>query len=90
MKLKIFPSGFNLWISANETYDWAKRWPCSQLSNRRLFVQFDRNGLCDLALDGRSRDCDATELSACVADYLKGKLPESHPCYFVAVGQFLS
>jgi len=92
MKLQTFNSGFNVWISARETDNWAHRpgssWPCSQLAGRRLWVQFDRNGLCDMAIDGRFRDCDATELSACVADHLTGRLPESHPCYFVAVGQF--
>lgn len=93
MKLQIFDSGFNLWLSANDTSDWADRpgecWPCSELSGHGLFVQFDSNGLCDLSIDGNDGDCDNTELSAIVADHLD-RLPESHPCYFVAVGQFKS
>lgn len=92
MRLKIFETGFNLWLSARDTYDWATRpncsWPCSQLEDKRVFVQFDRNGLCDFTVDGKSADCDGNELSAIVADHVRAKLPESHPCYFVAVGQF--
>ena len=28
------------------------------------------------------------EFNAVIADSLRGKLPEDHPCYFVVVGQF--
>ena len=94
MRLQIFDSGFNLWLSARDTYDWAHRpncsWPCSQTSDNRLFVQFDRNGLCDLTMNGKDADMDGTELSAIVADHLRDRLPKEHPCYFVAVGQFES
>lgn len=92
MRTMIFDSGVKLWLSARETYDWAHRpgssWPCSQLSDKRLFVEFDRNGLCDLAINGRMTDCDANELNAITSDFLAKKLPKDHPCYFVVVGQF--
>lgn len=93
MKTQIFKDGFNLWLSANDTEAWANRagacWPCSSLEDHRLFVQFDSNGLCDMAIDGKDGiDCDGTELSAIVADHMRNKLPKDHPCYSVAVGQF--
>lgn len=92
MRTQIWESGFNLWLSANDTYNWANRpgesWPCSELSDKRLFVQFDRNGLCDLTIDGKDGDCDCTELSAIVADFMRDKLPKDHACRFVAVDQF--
>lgn len=69
--------GVKLWLSANDTYDWAHRagnsWPCSQLSNRRLFAEFDATGdLVDLSIDGGrgEQDCDATEFNAITEHYL--------------------
>lgn len=92
MRIRINPSSVQLWLSSRDTYEWANRdghcWPCSQLSDSRLFVEFDSNGLCDLTIDGKSGDCDSNELSAICADFLKNPLPEAHPAYFVAVGQF--
>ena len=92
MRTHISENGFSLWLSANDTYNWAHKaeaaWPCSELSGHRVVVQFDSNGLCDLAIDGRDGDCDCTELSAIVADFMRGKLPKTHPCRFVAVDQF--
>ena len=94
MRIQIHETSVNLWLSANDTYNWAHKpqasWPCSQLSDNRVFAAFDRNGLCDFTLDGKSADVDATELSACCADYLQGKLPKEHPCYDVACGQFIA
>jgi hypothetical protein len=83
MRTRITPSSFKLWLSANDTYSWAHKpgaaWPSSQLSGSRLFVEFDSNGLCDLAIDGLSdRDCNSNELTAIVADSVK--LPAGHPC----------
>lgn len=92
MKLQVTPHGFKLWLSASDTYNWAHRagasWPCSQLSDSRLFVEYDSNGLLDLAIDGRMRDCDANELNAIVADHVAPKLAKDNAAYFVAVGQF--
>jgi len=96
MRVQINDTSVNVWLSANNTYDWAHKpgasWPCSQLSGRRVFAGFDSNGLCDLAIDGGrgEQNCDASEFNACLADHLAGKLPTDHPCYDVVVGQFLA
>ena len=58
----------------------ARRWPCSELSGKPLFVEFDRGGLVDLAINGRMGDCPNHELTAIVSDHLRGKLPIGHPC----------
>ena len=86
-----------LWVSANDTYDWAHKtgaaWPCSTLSGHRFAAAFDTNGLCDLTVDGRSEphgDFDGHEFSAICADMLATKLSSDHPCYFVTVGQFVA
>lgn len=87
-------NGFSLWLSANDTYNWANKrnawWPCSFLSGKRLVVQFDRNGLLDLTINGGKgdQDCPADELSAIVVSFVKNKINQDHPCHFVAVGQF--
>jgi hypothetical protein len=92
MKIQVFERGFKLWLSTRDTYVWAHRphcfWPCSTLSAKSCFVEFDSNGLCDFTLNGRDGDCDGTELSAIVADHVRSTLPVSHQCYGVAVGQF--
>lgn len=90
MRIKIYPSCVKLWLSARDTYQWAQVWPCSALKDKAIFAEFDRNGLCDLAINGRSTDCDVHELNACTSDFLKTKLPKDHVCYDVAVGQFLT
>lgn len=92
MKTIICDSFVKLWISARETGEWAHRpgacWPGSTLAGKRLFAEFDGNGLVDLAVNGRSTDCDAHELNAITSDFLRSKLPSDHPAHFVAVGQF--
>ena len=84
MRSQIHKTGFKLWLSANDTYNWANRsgqsWPCSQLSDKRLFVEYDNNGLVDIAINGRFADCDNTELNSIVADHILPKLPNIHPC----------
>ena len=99
MKLIDTGDGFKLWLSRNDTSDWAfglgpngKKWPCSGCEGRRLFVEFDQNGLLDMTVDGRSSfgriHIGSDELSAIVCDHVEGKITEDHPAYFVAVGQF--
>jgi hypothetical protein len=74
MRIKVHDTGYVLWLSARDTYDWATRpgaaWPCSQLSDHRCVVVVDSNGLCDFTLDGRDADVDGNELDACVADHI--------------------
>lgn len=92
MRVSINPWSVKVWLSARDTYEWAHKagasWPCSQLSNRRVFAEFDRGGLVDFTINGKSRDCDANELNAITSDALRGRLPKDHPAYFVAVAQF--
>ena len=75
MKLQRTDQGVKLWLSANDTYNWAHKagasWPCSFLSDKRLFVEYDSNGdLVDLAVNGKNADFDSNELSAIVADHV--------------------
>ena len=57
MRKRIDDNGFTLWLSKNDTYDWAHRsgaaWPCSELSGKRCVIEFDDNGLCDFTVNGR-------------------------------------
>ena len=89
-----------LLISAANTADWARgalgngRWPGSELSGRRLKVEFDTNGLLEYWVNGKPATAKAVlhisgeELSACVAHFAKTLMHKGHPCYFVMVGQF--
>ncbi len=92
MKTQIAETSVKVWISARETSAWAwrpgKRWPCSFLAGSRLFAEFDRNGLVDMQIDsGRGdQDCPADEFNALTSDFLRDKLPKTHPAYPVAVG----
>lgn len=83
MRLKTLENtGFKVWVSANETYTWANRqgnsWPCSQLAGKRLFAEFDANGLCDLAVNGKEMDLWEGELLALLGDLVPPKLPAGH------------
>lgn len=93
MRIYIGTNFISLWLSAQDTYSWARKpgavWPCSQLSGKRLFAQFDRNGLCSLTVNGSdSVDVDATEFNAITSDFLALRVPKDHPNYLVCVGQF--
>ena len=94
MRVQVNNCNVKLWVSANETYEWAHRvgksWPCSQLSGKRLFAEFDGSGLLDIAINGRMTDCDANEFNALTSDMLRdsGKVPTDHPAYYVNIGQF--
>jgi hypothetical protein len=67
-------TGYTLWLSARDTYDWASKldavWPGSTLSDHRLMVSVDSNGLCELTLDGHQFNADGHELDAVVSDHL--------------------
>lgn len=92
MKVQISNGNIRLWLSADDTYDWAHKtgaiWPRSRLAGKRLFAEFDTNGLVDYRVNGRDGiDIPSNEFNAITSDFLRVKLPEDHPCYFVAVGQ---
>jgi hypothetical protein len=78
--------GYTMQLSARDTYDWAHRsgaaWPCSTLSDHRVMVCVDSNGLCDFTLDGRTDgDVDGNELDACVSDHLPKDLRHLWPVW---------
>lgn len=91
MRIVIHPDCVKLWVSARETAEWARRpgaaWPCSALAGKRFFAEFDRQGLVDLAVDGRGHDVPADEFNAICADMLRPILSPQHACYAVVVGQ---
>lgn len=92
MRKQISPSHVSLWLSARETQAWATKpgatWPCSTIAGRSLYVEFDRNGLCDLTTRPEREDIDANELSALCADSLRDSVPRDHALHFVIIGQF--
>ena len=76
MRIKKTGQTVQLWLSANDTYDWAHKpgaaWPCSVLSGHRLFAEFNDSDLVDMTIDGRSKDCPADEFNAITSDFLGG------------------
>ena len=80
MKTQVTDTGKSLAICQRYVPLGVPAWPCSELSGKRLFVEYDRGGLVDLAINGRMGDCPDHELSAIVSDHLRGKLPAGHPC----------
>ena len=77
MRIEKSKQGYtHLWLSANDTHNWANRvgasWPCSALSIHRLYAEFDKDGdLIDMTIDGKSKDCPADEFNAITSDFLQ-------------------
>ena len=94
MRTQITETSIKLWFSAGDTHSWAHRpgqaWLGSILAGRRLFVEFDANGLLDLTVNDKTfgHSTLANELNAITSDFLRDKLPEDHPLYFITVRQF--
>ena len=78
-----------MWASGHTYFNFGK-WPCSELSGKRLFAEFDTNGLLDIAINSSrgSQDCSSDEFNAITSDYISTKLSKEHPCYFITVEQF--
>lgn len=77
MRIKREGTTVRLWLSANDTYNWAHRpdasWPCSQLAGKRLFAEFDDGDLIDYSIDGDGYvDMPADEFTAITDDFIKG------------------
>ena len=79
MRINRSEYGTKIWASKDDTYAWAHRcrnaWPCSTLSNERLFIEQDRDGnLIDLVINNGkgSQDVDCHELNAFIEDVLIG------------------
>ena len=98
MRIKISDNNIKLWLSQDDTYNQANnyadfdhvtRWPCSELSGKRIFAEFDSNGLLDFSANGNTFvNCPADEFNAITSDYIATKLPKNHNLYFITVGQF--
>lgn len=62
-----------VWLSANDTYEWARSWPCSTLSGKRLRVELDAvtGDIVDIAVNGQApSDIDSHELDAMLDDMI--------------------
>lgn len=76
--------GLKVWLSANDTYQWATRpgasWPCSALESKVVFAEFDGKGdLVDHNLVEKGlEDCSGDEFNACLTDHIASKYPD-HP-----------
>jgi len=74
MKIKKEGNTTKVWLSSRDTWRWANRsdskWPCSTLSDRRIFVELDKNkDIIDIKINGKSkRDIDGHELSCLLKD----------------------
>lgn len=85
MRIADFGDETRIWLSANDTWEWAHRpgyaWPCSTLSGHRLFAAFDSRGdLIEIAVDGRDdADVDGVELSAITSDFISMRYGPDHP-----------
>jgi len=93
MRIKDNGNSIAVWLSARDTYDWAHKagavWPCSGLSDKRIFAAFDTNGLYELTVNGRwDHTIDSAEFNAVMADHIGTKILPDHPVWFVTVGQF--
>ena len=75
MRTQKYDKTVKVWISANETYDWAHKsgasWPCSTLSDKRIFAKFDNGDLVDIAINGKDGvEVDGNEFNAIIEDFL--------------------
>jgi len=90
MRIKRTGKNVKLWLSANDTYNWAHKagvcWPCSFLAGKRLFAEFEDGDLIYYAVNGRiARDMQADEFNAITSDYItstaiKDKVEQKTKC----------
>ncbi len=79
MKIEKQDNTIKLWLSAQDTYQWANKpggkWPCSFIAGKRLFAEFNADGdLVDYAVNGKtSADINLTgdEFNAITSDFIK-------------------
>lgn len=72
MKVMLTHDGCKIWLTKLDTRLWAERsgnqWPCSTLSNRRVYAEYDRRGdLVDIKVTPKIQ-VDSIELHACMSD----------------------
>lgn len=92
LTVTVMADGVAIEADSAALYSWSNRaghaWPCSTLEDLdSLRASFDTNGLLDIEHPGAD-DLDGSEFSAFACDAIAAVLPDSHPCYFVTVGQF--
>jgi hypothetical protein len=97
LNIKINQNTVVLEVTKNETVNWAteKNWICSKIAGHDLKAVFDQNGVYELAIDGNviggdELHIDEQEFNSFACDHLHDRIPLNHPCYFVAVGQFIN
>lgn len=65
---------YTMWLSADDTYNWAAVWPCSDLRNRKIKAMVDSNGLYHCAispLNGKGfNESSDSEFEAIIRDHL--------------------
>ena len=81
MRIKRNGTTVKLWLSVNDTYNWAHRpgarWPCSQLAGKRLFAKFDDGDLVEYTVNGLSVDIPRDEFTAITDDFIGGRYYET-------------
>ena len=86
MRIIIDNHNVKIWLSKNDTYNWAnmpgQSWPCSQLANKSLFAEIEQGDLIDYAITPKTlnSDIDTTEFNAILQDFINPELPENHCC----------
>lgn len=77
-KTDTYSKTIKVWFSAKDTYEWAHKpnaaWPCSTISNKRIFAEFHNGDLVDIAINGKclsdENSIDGYEFNAFVYDML--------------------
>jgi hypothetical protein len=93
MKLSIRTQEITIQLTPADIDTWAQRYPCYSLRGKSLIASYDATGLSDLMIfeNGESINPDSVdgyELRCLTSGSLKGVLPESHPAWYVSVGQY--
>ena len=91
-RMEVSEYGIKIWISANDTCAWAsghnngKRWPCSVVSGRNIWAEFDTDGnLTDISHPGID-DIPCHEFNAIISDTLRNlNLDKTNSAYSVLI-----
>ena len=82
MRIKATNGGYKLWLSGQDTSNFARQWPCSTLGGEAVFIEVDSNGLCDARVTNvKTDDIDGRELEAIVGDMLPPAYREYWPVW---------
>lgn len=95
MRTLITADRLTVWFSRRDIAAWlggpARAHDRSVLEGRRVVVSFSSHGMEGLEVDGREPrvSIPENELSALVVDHLRDQVPQDHPVFFAAIGQFI-